>query len=213
MKLLLTSGGLRNKTLVEALAELVAKPFDHVNFAFIPTAQNVEPGDKTWLIDQLIRIKELNPKQIDIVDFTAIPKQLWLEKLQEADVIFVNGGNTTYLMDSFNKHGLSEEIPSLLEKRVYVGVSAGSYVAIPDIRFNSDYEKGVSKGLGLVDFGLQVHYKNPKFPMADSYEKVAERVKGCPYKVYVLDDQMAVKVDGDKVEVVGEGEHEVIEPS
>lgn len=213
MRLLLTSGGLRNQTLTNSLLELVGKPASQTKLAFIPTAQNVEPRDKTWLIDQLIRIKDLSLQQIDIVDFTAIPKELWLSKLKESDVIFVNGGNTTYLMESFNKFGLSDKIKKLLESRVYVGVSAGSYVATPDIRFNSDYEKGVFKSLGLVGFGLQVHYKNPKFPLAETYEKVAERVKGCPYRVYVLDDQMAILVNGDKVEVVGEGEHEVFDPS
>lgn len=212
MKLLLTSGGLSNQTLKDALLSLVNKPANELKITFIPTAQNVESGDKTWLIDQLIRIKELNPQQIDIVDFTAIPKEVWLEKLREADVIFVNGGNTNYLMQSSNKFGFSEEIHKLLENNVYVGSSAGSYIATPDIRFNSDYEQGVFKGLGLVNFGLQVHYKNPKFPLADSYEKVAERVKGCPYRVYVLDDQMAVKVEDDKIDVIGEGEYEIFEP-
>lgn len=212
MKLLLTSGGLRNQTLVRSLVELANIPSEQLKIAFIPTAQNVESGDKTWLIDQLVRLKEMKPLQIDVVDFTAIPKELWLSKLKESNVIFVNGGNTTYLMDCFNKFGLTEEIRELLKNRIYVGVSAGSYIATPDIRFNSDYEKGVFKGLGLVDFGLQVHYKNSKFPLAASYDLVAKRVKGCPYMVYVLDDQMAVKVDGEKVEVVGEGEFEVFDP-
>jgi dipeptidase E len=213
MKLLLTSGGLRNQTIIKALLDLAGKPANKLKFAFIPTAQNVEAKDKTWLIDQLIRLKELEPEQIDIVDFTAIPKDLWLPKLQDSNVIFVNGGNTTYLMESFKKFGLSDEIKKLLENRVYVGVSAGSYIATPDIRFNSDYEKGVFKGLNLVDFGLQVHYKNPKFPLAATHEQVAKRVKGCPYKVYVLDDQMAVKVNGSKIEAIGEGEYEIFEPS
>ncbi len=212
MKLLLTSGGLRNQTLINALLDLANKPAEQLKIAFIPTAQNVEPRDKSWLIDQLVRLKDLGPEQIDIVDISAIDKKLWLSKLQESNVIFVNGGNTTYLMDCFNKFGFSEEIKELLTTRVYVGVSAGSYVATPDIRFNSDYEKGVFKGLGLVDFGLQVHYKNPKFPLAANYELVAKRVKGCPYRVYVLDDQMAIKVNGAKIEVVGDGESEVFEP-
>lgn len=211
MKLLLTSGGLRNTTLVNTFLNLVNKPANQIKVAFIPTAMNAESGDKGWAIDQLIRIRDLGVTQLDIVDVSAVAKEVWLPRLEECDVIFVNGGNTTHLMKSFNESGLTEEIPQLLESRVYVGVSAGSYVATPDIRFNSDNVDLVLDGLDLVDFGLQVHMNNPEFPIAKSVEAVRERVKGCPYTVYGLDDQMAMLIDGDKSEVIGEGTYEVFE--
>ena len=211
MKLLLTSGGLRNTTLVNTFLNLVNKPANQIKVAFIPTAMNAESGDKGWAIDQLIRIRDLGVTQLDIVDVSAVAKEVWLPRLEECDVIFVNGGNTTHLMKSFNESGLTEEIPQLLESRVYVGVSAGSYVATPDIRFNSDNVDLVLDGLDLVDFGLQVHMNNPEFPIAKSVEAVRERVKGCPYTVYGLDDQMAMLIDRDKSEVIGEGTYEVFE--
>jgi dipeptidase E len=212
MKLLLTSGGLRNKKIIEALQSLLDKPFNNVSVAFIPTALNTEPGDKGWAIDQMQRLRDLGIKQLDIVDIAAVKKDIWLPRLEESDVIFVNGGNTTYLMDCFNKSGLTAEVPKLLETRVFVGASAGSYIATPDIRFNTDNTDEVLDGLGLVDFGLQAHLYSPKFPQANSLEIVKRRAEKCPYIVYALDDQMAVKVDGNSVEIVGEGKFETIEP-
>lgn len=68
MKFLLTSAGFTNKTIIKAFKDLVNKPFEEMNLAFIPTAANVESGDKRWLIDDLNNCRKLNFKQIDIVD-------------------------------------------------------------------------------------------------------------------------------------------------
>lgn len=210
MKLLLTSGGLRNPTLCKAFLDLAGKPANELKVAFIPTAMNTEPGDKGWAIAQMVHLQEMGADQVDIVDISAIPKDIWLPRIEESNVIFVNGGNTTHLMTCFNESGLTEVLPDLIKTRVYVGVSAGSYIATPDLHFNSDKTNTVLDGLHFVDFGLQAHYKSPTFPLAKSHEMVKKRVKGCPYTVYALDDQMAIKVD-DSIEFVGEGEYATFE--
>ena len=46
MKLLLTSGGLTNKSIVKALFDLVGKKPEDTSLVFIPTASNVEMEDK-----------------------------------------------------------------------------------------------------------------------------------------------------------------------
>jgi len=99
MKILLTSGGLSNKSIVDALLELTERPFAELNLAFVPTAANVESGDKDWLIADLVTCTKLGFKSIDIVDISAIPKDVWLPRLQEADVFFFEGGNTYHLME------------------------------------------------------------------------------------------------------------------
>ena len=63
MKLLLTSAGLSNKSIIKALKELTEKPFNELKLAFIPTAANVEEGDKDWLIRDLINCKNLIKKK------------------------------------------------------------------------------------------------------------------------------------------------------
>lgn len=212
MKLLLTSGGLENKSIIKALQELVVKPFSELKVAFIPTASNLEEGDKWWLIDDLIKLKELKFLSIDIVDVSALPKEVWLERLKEVDILMVEGGNTYHLMYWFNYSGLSEILPELLKTKVYIGVSAGTLVATSSI-LNSKSEKVFAekihqkisdKGLSLVDFMIEPHINNKYFP-ENSFENLEKRSKKYPYPIYGLDDNSAIKIDDNKIEVISEG--------
>lgn len=128
MKLLLTSSGLENQSIIKALLKLAEKPFDQLKVAFIPTASNVEEGDKDWLINDLTKLQELNFTSVDIVDISALPKNIWEKRLEEADVFFFEGGNTCHLIYWIKKSGLINLLPEFLKTRVWVGVSAGSMV-------------------------------------------------------------------------------------
>ncbi len=129
MKFLLTSSGITNKSIAAALFELAGKAAGDTSLVFIPTAANVEPGDKSWLIENLWELKQLNFRSIDIADISAVGKEVWLPKIEQADVIFFGGGSTYHLMEWINRSGLAELLPELLKTRVYVGLSAGSMVA------------------------------------------------------------------------------------
>jgi dipeptidase E len=212
MKLLLTSGGLRNQTIVKALDELASKPLDQLKVAFIPTAANLEPGNKDWLIDDLRRLSFLNFAEIDIVDISALPQSVWEERLKQSDILFVEGGNTYHLMYWFNKSGLSKILPELLKTRIYIGVSAGTLVATPSI-LNSKSEKVFAqkihqkisdKGLSLVNFMVEPHVNSSWFPES-TFENLEKRSKKYLYSIYGLDDNSAIKIDGDKIEVISEG--------
>src|SRR3989344_1858055 len=143
MKLLITSGGVSNPSLVDALQKLVGKPFDQTNVAFIPTASNMEDGDKWWLIKDLEICKNLKFKTVDIVDISALPPEIWQKRLEEADVFIFEGGNTYHLMYWLNKSGLKDLLPELLKTRVWVGISAGTIVATPSLYLSSDEEEPV----------------------------------------------------------------------
>ncbi len=60
MKILLTSGGITNESIKTALFDLVGKNPEDTSLTFIPTASNMEQGDKSWLINDLINFKKLN---------------------------------------------------------------------------------------------------------------------------------------------------------
>ncbi len=45
MDLLLTSAGLRNETLKDALRDMLGKPFGSANVVYVPTASMAESGD------------------------------------------------------------------------------------------------------------------------------------------------------------------------
>lgn len=212
MKLLLTSSGITNDFIKEALFDLVGKKPKETSLAFIPTASNVERGDKGWLIENLLSLKKMNFNSISIVDISAVDRNIWEPQLKEADVLFFEGGNTFHLMEWINKSGLVNLLSELLEEKVYVGASAGSMVTNPDLLLNISqqlYEEDLERtenlsGLNLVDFYILPHYNSPHFSLR-SKENVLEATKDIKNKIYVLDDMSAVKVDNDKVEIVGGG--------
>ena len=217
MKLLLTSGGLMNDSIANALFELVGKKPENTKVVFIPTASNVEIGDKGWLINDLVNLQKHNFKEIDIADISAVEESVWKPKLEKADVLFFEGGNTYHLMEWINKSGLINILPELLKTRVYVGVSAGSMVTnkdlvlkISQIVYGEDLDRTEAmNGLNYVDFYFLPHLNSEYFKnlRKDSIEKA---VKGMSGTIYAMDDQSALKVVDGKVDVISEGEGFVI---
>ena len=209
MKLLLTSAGLSNQTLVNAFNKLVDIPSEKIHIAFIPTAANVEVGDKDWLINDYANLKKQN-YIVDIVDISALPKKIWLPRIKDANVIFVGGGNTFHLMYWFEKSGLKELLPELIKTRVYAGISAGSCITGPTIYnsvqnlFGEKYELKIKKGLNLVNLQIIPHLNSPYFTKIRE-ENLEVASKDLTEPVYAIDDDSAVIVDGDKIEIVSEG--------
>ena len=217
MKLLLTSGGLTNRLIVNALFDLVDKEPQDTSLVYIPTAANVEKGDKSWLINDLYNLKKQDFKSIDIADISAVDEKIWRPKLEEADVLFFEGGNTYYLMEWINKSGLVYLLPELLKNKVYVGVSAGSMVTSKDLAlrisqvlYGEDLERTENMlGLNFVDFYFLPHLDSPYFKELRE-DFIKENMKGISDKIYILDDNSALKVVDEKVEVTGEGKWFVI---
>jgi dipeptidase E len=215
MKLLLTSNGLSNQSIASALFELTGKPASETTIVFIPTAMNVARGSKNWFINDLCNIKKQGFKFIDIVDISALPKEVWLPKIEKGDVLFFSGGNTYHLMYWMKESGLSELLPELLKTRVYAGISAGSIIANPSIAYTSSekrkyYEEQFGykseTALNLVDFYIYPHFNSPKHldSREDSLRKTVEKTQKT---VYGIDDESALKVIDGIVTVVTEGDY------
>src|SRR3989344_3170303 len=111
MKLLLTSAGITNNSIAKTLFDLVGKKSEETSVVFVPTASNVEIGDKDWLIDDLVNLQKQNFKSIDIADISAVPEKIWRPKFETADVLFFEGGDEYYLMEWINKSGLANLLP------------------------------------------------------------------------------------------------------
>jgi dipeptidase E len=117
--------------------------------------------------------------------------------------------------------GLADLLPSLSET-VYVGVSAGSIVltryncdAEFDLRFvpeGSDMGEDAGAGLGLVDFALRVHLDSEGFDDSTLAE-VEKWAAGIPAATYAIDDETAIKVTDETVEVVSEGNWKLLTPN
>lgn len=213
MKLLLTSGGLSNASIVNALQELVGKPFQEASIAFIPTAANVYRGDKQWIIEDLRKLQELGFRSIDLIDISSVEKDLWLPGFESADVLLFEGGSTFHLMHWIKKSGLEALLPEMLKTKVYAGISAGSIVAGPSLDLDMTptlYGEPTAsytddKGLGFFDALIRVHVNGTSFPEMSfgTLDRIAnERSES----FYAIDDQSAIKVVDGVVEVISEGE-------
>lgn len=215
MKLLLTSAGISNTNIRNALVDLLGKPIAESSALFVPTAIYALPngGDiaRRVICGSLgDPFCELGWKSLGILELTALPsikQELWVPMLLETDALLVGGGDCQYLTYWMQRSGLAELLPSLLRKTVYVGLSAGSMVMT---RYGTTYGRHTlpaesDKSLGLVDFALHPHLDHEWFPensMA-SYEKLAATI---PVPSYAIDDQTAIKVTNGTTEVVSEGQ-------
>ncbi len=191
---------------------MAGKPFSDLNLLFVPTAAEVEKGDKGWMITDINNCVNAGFGFIDIIDFTAVPKDIWLPRFERADVLLFGGGNTFHLIYSMQKHGLDKELAKLLETRIYMGISAGSMVVAKNINLSDSplfYSEEIGNldvrgGLGLVDFQLRPHFMSSHYPKLTE-ENLHSRAADIKDTFYAIDDQTAIKVDGNKVDIVSEG--------
>lgn len=214
MKLLLTSAGISNTSIQNALVELLGKPVADASALFVPTAIYALPNGPD-IARRVIRgslgspFCELGWKSLGVLELTALPsikRELWVPMLQDTDALLVGGGDCQYLCYWMRQSGLAELLPSLLQKTVYVGLSAGSMIMT---RFGTTYGGHMlpaesDKSLGLLDFALHPHLDHEWFTENSlaSLEKLASTI---PVPSYAIDDDTAIKVSGDTVDVVSEG--------
>lgn len=215
MKLLLTSGGIMNNSIRDALVEMLGKPIADSSALCIPTAMYghpwVGPGVKAW---EFISGKEANPmvnlgwKSVGVLELTALPsidKDRWVPLVKETDVLLVSGGDALYLSHWMRQSGLADLLPSL--RAVYVGMSAGSMVMAPNIgEFFVGWTPpgGGDATLGLVDFAMFPHLDHEMLPR-NTMAAAENWAAGMEGPAYAMDDQTAIKVIDGAVEVVSEG--------
>jgi dipeptidase E len=220
MKYLLTSAGIKNTSIHNALVDLLGKPIAEASALCIPTAVYAIPGGAghAWRFfsgQATTPMCELGWKSLGVLELTALPsidEKLWVPMVQETDVLLVNGGDPLYLCYWMRQSGLADLLPSL--RAVYVGLSAGSMVMTPNI--GEDFVRwkpptGGDETLGMVGFSIFPHLDHEMLPentMADAERWAAGmRVPG-----YAIDDETAIKVVDGIVEVVSEGHWKLFTP-
>jgi dipeptidase E len=223
MKLLLTSAGIKNASIQEALLDLLGKPIAESSALCIPTAAYGHPRAGSGAAWRFISGREprcpmsgLGWRSLGVLELTALPsidREQWVPMLQETDALLADGGDSLYLCHWMQQSGLADIFPSLRDA-VYVGLSGGSMVMTPQI--GEDFviwqpPGGGDKALGLVDFSIFPHVDHEAMPdncMANAEKWAAE----LPVPGYAIDDQTAIKVADGTVEVVSEGHWKLFTP-
>ncbi|MBY8882912.1 Type 1 glutamine amidotransferase-like domain-containing protein [Actinacidiphila acidipaludis] len=216
MRLLLTSAGITNPAIRDALVDLLGKPISESHALCIPTAGHGSSFGPVgpW---RFIRGADLGWKSVGVLELTALPtidRERWVPWVREADVLLVNGGDVLYLSHWMRESGLADLLPSLT-RTVYVGFSAGSLVLTPRIgQAFMDWTSptGDDSTLGMVDFSIFPHLDHPdsrEYSLAAA-ERWAAEIAG---PAYAIDDDTAIKVNDGTVEVVSEGSWKFFGPA
>ena len=213
MKLLLTSGGVTNDSIRAALVDLLGKPVEESTALAIASAQWGHPmcgpeSVRRFATDRTPpTMTGLGWRSVGLLELTALPtiaEERWVPWVRDADVLLVDGGEAAYLAHWVRASGLGAVLPTL-EDTVWVGVSAGSMALAPRIGelFVEWQSEDGDRTLGLVDFSIFPHVG--LFP-TNTMEEAERWAAGLGNPAYALDEESAVVVDGDRVEVVSEGE-------
>ena len=224
MKILLTSAGITNTSIQDALVDLLGKPISECSALCIPTGIQPFPGGRSHVYRFINGsapgpMCELGWKSVGVLELTALPSikdEYWIPEVQETDALLVWGGSPRYLCYWMRQSGLADLLPSLRPETVYVGTSGGAMVATPDFGGttydDSDLLVGSDNALGLVDFSVfpHLHRKDglPETPLAE----IEAWAAGLSVPAYAIDDDTAIKVTDGTVEVVSEGDWKLFTP-
>jgi dipeptidase E len=221
LKYLLTSAGIKNASIHDALVDLLGKPVAECDALCIPTALYGHPWAgprQAWRCisgqEQGTPTVGLGWKSMGVLELTALPsldEERWVPLVRETDALLVEGGDAAYLCHWMRASGLADLLPSLRET-VWVGVSAGSMVMTP--RIGEDFVTWQSpdgdRTLGVVDFSIYPHVDNPDLP--NTMAAAEQWAAGFSGPAYAIDDETAIKVVDGAVEVVSEGNWKLFTP-
>lgn len=136
MKLLLTSGGIRNASIRDALVGLLGRPIEECRALVVPTA--IYPFDVgPEMAARLVRgevgtpLTDVGWASVGLLELSVLPsisRDVWVPLVEGADALLFWGGDPLFLSHWLRQSGLAELLPSLT-RPVYVGVSAGAMAA------------------------------------------------------------------------------------
>lgn len=216
MKLLLTSAGVQNQSIHDALVDLLGKPIDESAALAIPTSSYGHPAVSPEIALSFLTgeastpMCELGWKSVGLLELTALPSidpDRWRGWVEKADVLLANGGDTMYLCHWMRQSGLADLIPTMPDK-VWAGLSAGSMVMTP--RVGNDFvewepPEGGDAALGFVDFSIFPHLHHPDLSW-NTMANAERWAAGMDNPAYAIDDATAIRVADGAVDVVSEGQ-------
>jgi dipeptidase E len=222
MKLLLTSAGITNPSIQNALVGLLGKPIADCDALCIPTALYGHPRAGPRQAWRFISGQEprspmagLGWKSLGVLELTALPSldaERWIPLVRDSDVLLVDGGDAAYLSHWMRASGLADLLPTLHDT-VWVSVSAGSMVMTPRVggEFVTWESPSGDRTLGVVDFSIFPHLEHPDMP-ANTMAAAERWAAALGGPAYAIDDETAIRVVDGAVEVVSEGNWRLFDP-
>jgi len=188
--------------LVSDFEEFSGKKFDICSVAFVWTGAKPET-EWTWKEEDYEPLKQILGSKLELIDIEELHGNALKEKLLQFDILWMNGGQSIYLMKHIHKSGLKDFLPELFNKGIlYLGSSAGSMICAKTLEsadwFIGESEPGASKvkGLGYIDFQIYPHYEEKDLP-----EIRKRKPKGETY--YFLKNGQAISIEDGKVRFYG----------
>ncbi|MDO8509988.1 MAG: Type 1 glutamine amidotransferase-like domain-containing protein [bacterium] len=200
--LILTSSG---KFITENdIDKFLPKQIIDCKIAYIITASK-KVDDTSYIDKHRQKMNELNFHYTEI-DIAGKNEDELRKVLDGYDIIMVEGGNTFYLLKSVRESGFENVIKDLITKGVvYIGSSAGSYIACPSIIMatwsNHNFDRcGMADftAMHLVPFLIKAHYT------LDMQKKLAEKTKNLSFPLKILKDSQAIIFHNGKAELIGD---------
>lgn len=206
-RLLLMSSGIVPEVRADFIKSF-KKDLSEISISFITTAAYGETKNPTWLDKDKTLLRQCGIEEIIDLDLNNMKERQLEKELEKRDVILVEGGNTFYLLYHVKKSGFDKILPRLLnEGKLYVGISAGSYIACPTVEAatwkHADRNKIRLKdltALNLVPFLITAHFE-------EGYRTVIEQAaKKTKYPIVTLRDTQAILVEGVNYRLIGKGD-------
>ncbi len=205
MLMLLTSAGTEIKE--EILKILPDKP-NNLNLAHIITASKIEKSIN-YLIKERKDLKEMGFR-VEEIDLEGKNEDQLRNLLKDKDIIYVQGGNTFFLLKQVRLSGFDKVVKDLINKgKIYIGVSAGSYIACPTIEQSTWKHQDRNRvgltdltALNLIPFLISAHFKEEYRPIIENAAKITK------YPIVALYDTQAIVVKDNKWKLVGKGNKE-----
>lgn len=172
--------------------------------AYVANAADLD-SDKSWMQHNRDKFLKLG-FEIKDIDLKELDHTKLREKLEEVDAIYVEGGNTFYLLHLSNESGFTEIVKDLVinHEKLYIGTSTGSIIAGPNIE-STTYIDDLSvvpdlidyAAFKLVNFVIIPHIGNDEFfkEYEKEYNKLFANLKNYPYPHICLRDNQAVWVE------------------
>lgn len=209
MKLLLTSSGI-SKELKNTFLDLIDKPAASIKITYVTTAAYGDEKNPAWLYYYKKQLNSYGITNIEDLDIRNKTEKELERAIANQDIIYVQGGNTFYLLSWMRKTGFDKLLLNFInQNKLYVGVSAGSYIVCPTIEMatwsHQDRNRyGVSdfSSLNLVPFLITAHFKKV------NKQIIEKAVQKTQYPVIALGDGQAVLVNDNKWKVVGQDNRE-----